>query len=188
MKGQRFSTSQQPVQSNSDPLLHKLCLLSCMNTIFGGLRRPQLNFGNCRMTKGDRWSLPRRNVAVVARSDMNINDWWFGVWGVDWFQSSGGHFPREIQFINRSANENSEATISLLSARISALSANSVIAIIRCVLCKDKGHYFCAGAAGSLMCENRLYSYSVYLITFQVTRHDLCLASVQNKHTAAFKM
>lgn len=103
-------------------------------------------------------------------------------------RGEGGHFPRESEFINRSANENADATISQLSARISALSTNSVIAIIRCVLCKDKGHYFCAGAAGPFMCENRPYSRSVYLITFQVTRHDLCLASVQNKHTAVFKM
>lgn len=39
----------------------------------------------------------------------------------------------------------------------------------------------------ALMCvKKRPYS-SIYLITFQVTRHDLCLASVQNKHTQRLK-
>lgn len=165
-------------------------LLSCINTICGG--RLQLNLPTTagRQREIDNICLEEM-LLLLLRLDMNINDWWVLFWRGDPDERGPRPPPPPPKASSSPAQWQTrvaDAAISLLFTRISALSANSATAIIRCVLCKDKGHYFCAGAAGSLMCENRPYSRSVYLITFQVTRHDLCLAPVQDKQTAAFKM
>lgn len=165
-------------------------LLSCINTICGG--RLQLNLAATagRQREIDNICL-EETLLLLLRLDMNINDWWVLFWTGGGPEERGAIPPtprKPVHHLLSGKRELRTPQSVCFSTRISALSANSATAIIRCVLCKDEGHYFCAGAAGSLMCENRPYSRSVYLITFQVTRHDLCLAPVQNKHTAAFKM